>query len=69
MLKLDIFKLRLEQARACFTVEELAVKAEISRISLSRILSGENKATPKTIGKLARALNVDVTEIIVNEEE
>ncbi|KEZ88516.1 plasmid maintenance system antidote protein [Clostridium sulfidigenes] len=68
MLKLDIFKLRLSQARACLSVEELATKAEIARISLSRILNGESNATPKTIGKLAKALDVDVTELLKDEE-
>lgn len=64
MLKLDIQKLRLEQARACLTDAELANKAELGVGTLPKILNKKRRATPKTVGKLARALNIDVTRII-----
>ncbi|WP_243146006.1 helix-turn-helix domain-containing protein [Clostridium chromiireducens] len=64
MLKLDIQKLRLEQARACLTDTELATKAELGVGTLPKIFNKKRVATPKTIGKLAKALDIDVTEII-----
>jgi len=67
MLKLDLKKLFLFQAKACFNTNELAEKAKIPRTTLSSIMHGKRNATPKTIGLLAKALNVDVTEIVVDE--
>ena len=37
--------------------------AGIPKVTLSRIMNG-GEARPETIGKIARALGVDVTEII-----
>lgn len=64
MIELDIKKLTVAQANACFSINELAEKSGISRRSLSSLIHKESKATVKTIGLLAKALNVDVTEII-----
>lgn len=68
MLKLDIKKILLLQAKACLNTNELAEKAEMPRTTITNIVHGKRNATPKTIGLLARALNVDVTEIIINEK-
>lgn len=67
MLKLDIRKLLLFQAKACLNTNELAEKAEIPRTTITNIVHGKRNATPKTIGLLAKALNVEVTEIIMQE--
>lgn len=64
MLELNIERLRLAQARACLNDTELANKAELGVGTLPKIFNKRRAATPKTIGKLAKALNVDVTEII-----
>lgn len=63
-MNLDIAKLKIAQARACLSIDELAEKSGVARVSVSKILNGKRNATPKTIGLLAKALNVDVTEII-----
>lgn len=67
-MKLNLKKIRIEQARACLTVNELAELSSISRTGLSKILNGERNPAPKTIGLLAKALNVDVEEIVIIEE-
>lgn len=64
MIKLDIRKLLLLQAKACLNTNELAKKAEISKTTLSKIINSKRNATPKTIGLLAKALNVNVTELL-----
>jgi transcriptional regulator with XRE-family HTH domain len=64
LLEISIQKLKLAQARACLTGNELAVKAELGTGTLQKIFNKQRRPTPKTIGKLAKALNVDVTEII-----
>lgn len=68
MLKLDVKRLLLLQAKACLNTNELAEKAEIPRTTITNIVHGKRNATPKTIGLLAKALNVDVTELLIDEK-
>ena len=51
-------------ANACLSMDDLAALAEVSRVSISKYLSGKRQPKPKTVGKIAKALNVPVTEII-----
>ena len=63
-MKLDIEKLKIFQAQNCLENKELAEKAGISITSLQRIKNGSTNPRLITIGKLARALSVEVTELI-----
>lgn len=65
-MNLNSSKLLLAMANACMTVTELAVKSSLSRPALTRFVSGKTKPKPATIGKIARALNVRVEELIEN---
>ena len=56
-------KLRLELARHNMTMGELAAAIGISRSRLYTIRNSKN-ITPKSVGLIAKALGVDVTEII-----
>lgn len=67
-MNLDLNKLKLVQARACLSTNDLSKMTELSRATISRVINGKVKATPKTIGLIAKALNVDVAEIISDEE-
>lgn len=64
MLELDVEKLKVEQARSCLSLEELVAKANLSRSSVSKIMKGERRANPKTIGLLAKAMEIDVIELL-----
>ncbi|WP_171991963.1 helix-turn-helix domain-containing protein [Clostridium baratii] len=64
-MNLDSNKLKLAQARACLSVNDLVDKTGLGRATISKTLNGKVKATPKTIGLIAKALNVDVAEIIL----
>ena len=66
-MKLDLNKVFLAQARACLSVNNLVDKTGLGRTTVSKILNGKAKVTPKTIGLIAKALNVDVTDIIKDE--
>ena len=66
MIKLNSQKLRVAQARECLSINELASKSGISRVTISQIINDERNPKEKTIGLLARALNIDVTELIDN---
>lgn len=68
LIELDIKKFGVAQAKACLYLNELSEKSGVTREGISKLIHGKRNATPKTIGLLAKALNVDVTEIIVNQE-
>lgn len=61
-MKIDRNKYELARARACMSFNDL-IKAGIPKGSLCRIIGGAD-ARPETVGKIAKALGVDVTEII-----
>ena len=66
-MKADRQKLELAMARACIDPESLARSAEMPRPTLSNVMQGLN-VRPATLGKVARALGVDVTEILASPE-
>ena len=68
-MRLDERKLLLGMARAKITDRELSEKSGVSRPTLTALKSGRQKAKPATIGKLAAALGVDVTEILATEDK
>ena len=61
-MKLNKEKFNLAKARTCRGTKELEA-AGIPRGTLCTAISGKN-VRPETIGKIAKALGVDVTEII-----
>ncbi|WP_346664007.1 hypothetical protein [uncultured Merdimonas sp.] len=58
-------KLDLAKARACKGTKDL-IAAGIPRGTMCRVYRDDLK--PDTVGKIARALGVDVTEIIETED-
>lgn len=64
-MKLDIEKLKILQAKNCLENRELAEMSGISLLTLQRIKNESTKPRLATIGKIAKALNVEVKEIIV----
>lgn len=62
-MRIDRVKLIAEMARQNFTSIRLAEKAGVSRVTVSALRCGKT-CTPETAGKIARALGVDVTEIV-----
>ena len=64
-MKLDRQKYMIARARACMGQKDL-VAAGIPKGTLCAALKGNIK--PETAGKIAKALGVDVTEIIEAED-
>ena len=64
-MKLDRKKFELAKARACMSSNDLEV-AGIPKGTICRLMGGVS-GRPETLGKIAKALGVDVTEIIVEE--
>ncbi|MGU8770231.1 helix-turn-helix domain-containing protein [Clostridium perfringens] len=67
-MNLDLNKLEILQARTCLSTNDLTEMTGLSRATVSRVINGKVKATPKTIGLIAKALNVDVIELLSEEE-
>jgi lambda repressor-like predicted transcriptional regulator len=63
-MKVDKKKVQLLLAKQCKTMRELSVEAGFSRNWLYMFFSENREKLPKTAGKLAAALGVDVEEII-----
>lgn len=57
-------KLELAMADNCMNYTELAQKAELSRMTIQKLLYTNRTPRPTTIGKLAKALNVKTSDII-----
>lgn len=62
-MTIDDNKIAVAMARKSFTKTSLAEAVGMSRNRLNVILNSK-KVTPVVVGKLAKALDVDVTEII-----
>ena len=61
-MRIDRKKYELARARACKGQKDIIAEG-LPKGTLCRLIGGGN-AKPETIGKLAKALGVDVTEII-----
>ena len=66
-MKADRKKLELAMARACMSTGDPVKKSAMPRPTVNNVIMGRD-VRPATIGKIARALDVDVTDILEVEE-
>lgn len=67
-MKISKTKFDIALARACTNATELSKKG-IGRTTLNRATgSGKEGVSPKMVGKIARALGVDVTDLLESED-
>ena len=64
--KVDKNKLELAMARSKMTPYEVSANSKISYETLRKAINGIS-VKPSTVGRIAEALNVDVTELIQTE--
>lgn len=64
MIMVNRDKFLLALAKAGMTTTELKVKSGVGRNTISKIMNNEATIRPAIIGKLAKALNVQVEQII-----
>lgn len=62
-MKIDKQKLYVAMARACMNTSDIQKITEMPRPTINNAISGRN-ISPATLGKIASALEVDVTELI-----
>jgi len=58
------YKLKIERARAGMTVDDLSKTSKVGRQTISRIENGIAEPRISTLGRIAKALNIDVEEFI-----
>jgi transcriptional regulator with XRE-family HTH domain len=63
-MEVDVARLRELRRRRVLTLEELAEKADVGRNTIWRLEHGVMGAQPRTIRKLAKALNVEPEELV-----
>ena len=66
-MKGERIMLELALARACMTPESLTAAAEMPRPTVNNVITGRS-VRPATLGRIARALGVDVAEIVKEGE-
>jgi transcriptional regulator with XRE-family HTH domain len=63
-MKLDAKRLNYEMAKACMNMKELSEKSGVSKQTLVAAKAGRRNPKPSTIGKIAKALDVIIDDII-----
>ena len=62
-MKVDNQKFQIAMARACMNVDDVVKVARMPRPTVNNAIQGRSMR-PATVGRIAKALGVDVTEII-----
>jgi transcriptional regulator with XRE-family HTH domain len=63
-MEVDVARLRELRRRRVLSLEELAEKADVGRNTIWRLEHGVMGAQPRTIRKLAKALDVEPEELV-----
>lgn len=66
-MKANVISIKIAMANNCIEVCDLQKKAEMPRPTLNKVLSGRS-VRPATLGKVAKALGIDVREIMEVEQ-
>lgn len=61
-------KVLIARARSCLSVSDIIAMSELPRATINRAINGMSVA-PETMGKVARALGVDVLDILEDSSE
>lgn len=63
-MNIDINKLNIAIAKSCITMKDLSDLSSVNVTTLSRIKTGKQLPSLRTVGKIAKALKIDVEELI-----
>jgi transcriptional regulator with XRE-family HTH domain len=63
-MKLNTRQLQIRMAEKVMTTKDLASKSGLSRFFIGDCLKGNTNPKPATVGKIARALDVPIQELI-----
>lgn len=65
-MKINNEKLKLYQAQECLSNKDLIKKAGISLSTLAMVKAGKRECQGITVGKIAKALGVSVTDLLTD---
>lgn len=65
-MRADRNKLELAMARACMNAKDIAIKASMPEMTVKNVVYGRN-VNPRTLGRVCKALGVDVSELLPEE--
>ena len=68
-MRLDPMKLEIIMAKKCFSMKELKKCSGVGGPTIPLMLRGRRNCRPATIGRIAAALGVDVTELLQDSED
>jgi transcriptional regulator with XRE-family HTH domain len=66
---IDVERYNLLLANKCLSVKEFSKLSGVSEVTLSRIKNESQQARPQTLGKIAKALGINVETLIKNDYE
>jgi transcriptional regulator with XRE-family HTH domain len=64
MLNISCNKFLVALANAGMTTLDLGIQSGVGRNTISKIMNGKTNVRPQVVGKLARALNVPVEDLV-----
>ncbi len=64
VMEVDVDKVKRLRKERVLTIRELANEAGVSKTTISNIENGQSEAYPSTIRKLARALEVQPSDLV-----
>ena len=67
-MNINVNKMRIAQANECLSVNELVEKTGLGRATVSNIINGATNPSMKSLGLIAKALNVEVVELLAEEK-
>lgn len=65
-MKLDLKKVKLAMAAKCLSTRGLSERSGINYVTLVPYLSGKRDPKTEALGKIAKALEVDPEELLIN---
>jgi transcriptional regulator with XRE-family HTH domain len=64
-MEIDVNKLKRLRKKRVMSIEDLSAESGVHRNTISRIENGRSEAHTSTIRKLAQALRVDPSELVI----
>ncbi len=68
-MDINIKKLQCAMAAKCYNASDLALYARVSNATVSRVFKTNAVASLRTLGKIAKALDVEPSDLIKDEKE
>lgn len=68
-MKADRNKVSIVMAKRCFYIADIVKRSGLTEATVKNVIYGQKSVLPATLGKVAKALNVDVEEIIAEHTD